>query len=63
LSAAEVLVTGFFLGADQGIKTNPKQLISTDRHAFSDTKEAPLHFCPLNPIDRVYYLLKAVRLP
>ena len=27
----------FFLGADQGIKTNSEQLISTDQHTFSDT--------------------------
>ena len=33
-----------FFGADQGIKTNSEQLISTDQCTFLDTKEAWLCF-------------------
>jgi len=38
----------FFIGADQGIKTNSEWLILTDRHTFSNTKEVWQCFCPLN---------------
>ena len=38
----------FLLGADQGIK-NSEQLISTNQHILSDTKEAWKCFCPFNP--------------
>ena len=34
----------FFLGANQGIKTNSERLISTDQRTFSDTLEAWLRF-------------------
>jgi len=49
VSPVEVFVTGIkmnssdqclFLGADQGIKTNSEQLISTDQCNFLDIKEA-----------------------
>jgi len=38
----------FLLGADQEIKKNSEQLISTNQHILSDTKEAWKHFCPFN---------------
>ena len=38
----------FFLGANQGIKTNSERLVSTNQHTFSNTKEAWLRICPLN---------------
>jgi len=34
----------FFLGANQGIKTNSERLISTNQCPFSDTKQAWLRF-------------------
>ena len=43
----EIKWSTFFLGANQGIKTNSEWLISTDQCTFSDTKEVWL-FCPLN---------------
>ena len=38
----------FFIGANQGIKTNSERLVSTNQHTFSNTKEAWLRICPLN---------------
>ena len=38
----------FLLVADQGIKMNSEQLIPIGQHTLADTKEAWLHFCPLN---------------
>jgi len=35
--------SSFFLGANQGIKMDCEQLILTDHHVFSDTKELWLH--------------------
>ena len=40
----------FFLGVDQGIKTNSEQLISTDQRTFLDTTEAWLRFVLWNPV-------------
>ena len=34
----------FFFGANQGIKMNSEQLISTDQHIFLDSTEAWLRF-------------------
>ena len=36
----EIKWSTFFLGADQGIKTNSEKLISSDQHTFSDTQQA-----------------------
>ena len=35
----EIKWSTFLLGADQGIKMNSEQLISTDQHIVLDTKE------------------------
>ena len=58
VSLVEAFVTGqneikgstFVLGADQGIKTNSEQLISTNQHILSDTVEVQSREFILEPM-------------